>query len=48
MLARVANDFHGCTGNLLRSLRWGAVWATLYTAPLALLVLAGHLIRQQV
>jgi hypothetical protein len=48
MLARVANDFHGCTGNLPRSLRWGAAWATLYTAPLALLVLAGHLIRQQV
>lgn len=46
MLARVVNDFHGCTGNFGRSLRWGATWATAYTAPLAILIWLGHILLQ--
>jgi hypothetical protein len=44
MLARVANDDHECTGQGVKAVLWGAVWATLYTAPLALLVWVIHLI----
>jgi hypothetical protein len=42
MLARVANDDHGCAGNWLRATLWGAFWATVYVAPLALLVWLAH------
>ena len=42
MLARVANDDHGCQGRLPRALTWGCVWAGLYMAPLAFLVWLGH------
>ena len=35
-LNRVAHDRHGCQRKLGRSLGWGALWATLYLAPLAL------------
>jgi hypothetical protein len=45
MLARVANDDHGCTGRFGQALAWGAVWATVYTAPPAVLVWVGHLIH---
>jgi hypothetical protein len=45
MLARVANDFHGCRGNLLRALRWASLWATVYTAPLALIVWLAHFVH---
>jgi hypothetical protein len=44
MLARIANDEHGCTNQPLRALSWGALWATVYTVPLALLVWVIHLI----
>ncbi|MCA9577092.1 MAG: B-box zinc finger protein [Polyangiales bacterium] len=37
-LRRVANDTHDCQGDLVRSLGWAIAWATLYTAPLALVV----------
>ena len=37
-LRRVANDTHDCQGDLLRSLGWAVAWATLYTLPLALVV----------
>jgi hypothetical protein len=37
-LAHVVNDQHGCEGRLLRSFAWRTLWATIYTAPLALLV----------
>jgi hypothetical protein len=37
-LAHVANDRHGCEGSPLRAFSWGTLWATIYTAPLALLV----------
>jgi hypothetical protein len=47
LLARVANDRHHCEGHLLRAVAWGAIWATVYTAPLALLVWFAHLIRAQ-
>lgn len=43
MLARVANDLHGCRASVVRSLYWGAAWATLYTAPLAVLVWGFHM-----
>jgi hypothetical protein len=42
-LIRVANDHHGCEGDALKSVAWGAIWALLYTAPLAALVWLGHL-----
>lgn len=37
-LMRVAHDRHGCEGDASRSLAWGALWATIYLAPLAALV----------
>jgi hypothetical protein len=37
-LRRVANDTHDCQGDLGRSLAWALGWATLYTLPLALVV----------
>jgi hypothetical protein len=37
-LRRAANDRHGCEGNLVRSVAWAVLWATVYTAPLAVLV----------
>jgi hypothetical protein len=42
MLAKVANDEHGCEGNLLKASAWGALWATVYIAPLAGLVWLVH------
>jgi hypothetical protein len=41
-LARVAHDRHGCEGRPLRALGWGALWATIYTLPLATFVLMVH------
>lgn len=41
-LSRVANDKHDCEGNLARSIRWGATWATVYVLPLALAVFGIH------
>lgn len=41
-LMRVAHDRHGCEGDLAKSVGWGALWATIYLAPLALLVLVLH------
>ena len=38
MLAMVINDRHHCHGRLGRSLGWALVWASAYTAPLALAV----------
>ena len=46
MLARVANDRHGCEGNWPRAVLWAGVWATLYIIPQALLVLLVHLIAR--
>jgi hypothetical protein len=37
-LARVANDQHDCESHLGRALAWGLVWASVYAAPLALVV----------
>jgi hypothetical protein len=31
-------DRHDCRGHFARSLLWGAIWATIYTAPLAVVV----------
>ena len=44
MAARAVNDRKDCKENLLRSAGWGVLWATLYTAPLALAVWAIHAI----
>ncbi len=38
MLACVVNDQHRCQQHFGRSLGWAALWATVYVAPLALLV----------
>jgi hypothetical protein len=42
-LTRVANDRHGCEGALAKAVGWGALWATLYVAPLAIVTLVVHL-----
>jgi hypothetical protein len=42
MLAMVVNDRHRCRGRLGRSVAWALVWATAYTAPLALAVWFVH------
>ena len=41
-LRRVANDRHGCEGSLPRAIAWGALWATLYTLPLAGVIALVH------
>ncbi len=45
MLARAANDEHGCRDHLPRAVLWGMLWATVYTAPLALLVWLVHVLH---
>ncbi len=41
-IGRVARDTHGCAGSLRRSLGWGAIWATPYVAPVALVTWGVH------
>ncbi|MFO0553305.1 MAG: hypothetical protein U0271_33285 [Polyangiaceae bacterium] len=41
-LRQVANDKHGCSGNLARSIGWGALWAAIYVGPLAGIVFIVH------
>jgi hypothetical protein len=41
-IGRVANDRHGCEANLLKSLGYGALWATVYVVPLAAVTWALH------
>ena len=41
-LRHVVNDEHECAGRPLVALAWGAIWATLYTAPLALIPVILH------
>jgi hypothetical protein len=48
MLGVVVNDRHGCEKSLPRAIGWGTLWATLYTAPLALLVFLVHLLAGRV
>lgn len=45
MLARVANDQHGCEENLVRSVGWGTLWASVYIVPQAALVWFIHMIQ---
>lgn len=47
MLARVLNDRHDCARRLGRSIRWGVLWAALYTGPLALIVWLVHVVSLQ-
>ena len=41
-LALAVNSRHRCKGDLPRSLGWGALWATLFVAPLTLAVWLVH------
>lgn len=43
-LKRVAHDRHGCEGNFLRAVSWGALWAGLYMLPLAVVVWVVHMV----
>jgi hypothetical protein len=47
-LAHVVNDRHDCARNLIRSVAWGAWWATIYTAPIAGLVWFIHFAAKRV
>lgn len=42
MLARAINGSLSCRGHLGRATAWAIVWATAYTAPLAVVVYAAH------
>jgi uncharacterized protein (DUF983 family) len=41
-IGRVVNDKHACESNLARATFWGALWATVYTFPVALVVWGIH------
>ena len=45
-IGRVANDWHGCEGSLGKSLGWGALWATIYVVPIALVTGAVHALHR--
>ncbi len=45
-IGRVANDRHGCEGQLSRSVGWGALWATVYVLPIAVLTGLFHTLRR--
>lgn len=44
-LTTVAHDRHDCRGALARSIGWGAAWAFVFVAPLAVVVLGVHALR---
>jgi hypothetical protein len=48
MLARVANDNRTCEGKPYLAALWGSIWATTYTAPLAVIVWAVHALSRHV
>jgi hypothetical protein len=39
-VGRVGNDWHDCARRIDRSVGWAVAWATLYLAPVALVVFA--------
>lgn len=43
-IGRVAHDHRGCRGRLAASLAWGALWASLYVSPVALVTWSAHAI----
>ncbi len=45
MLAQVTNDKHGCQGSLVQATLWGALWATIYTVPFAVVVWLVHFVH---
>jgi hypothetical protein len=47
MLARVANDKHGCENSWPRAAAWGVFWATVYIIPQALVVWLIHILAAQ-
>ena len=46
MLIQVIKDRHDCRGHLARAVTWGALWATVYTAPLAGAVWFVHFVHR--
>jgi hypothetical protein len=44
-IGRVAKDHHDCAGAPGRSLGWGALWATIYVAPIALVTWLFHAVH---
>jgi hypothetical protein len=46
-LKRATNDTHGCKGEALRSLGYGAWWAGLYVVPIAVVVLLVHAVARR-
>jgi hypothetical protein len=47
MLARVANDHHGCENDWLKAGVWGLIWATIYTIPQVLVVWLVHILAMK-
>ncbi|MFS8067444.1 MAG: hypothetical protein ACMG6S_13870, partial [Byssovorax sp.] len=45
-IGRVANDWHSCEGSLGKSLGWGALWATIYVVPIAVVTGAVHVLHR--
>ena len=45
-ISSVANDRHGCAGDLGKALGWGALWATIYVLPIAALTWALHALHR--
>jgi multisubunit Na+/H+ antiporter MnhG subunit len=45
-IRRASRDTRGCQGELVRSLGWGALWATIYLCPLALVTWLVHVVRR--
>lgn len=45
-IGRVANDRHGCEGDLPKALGWGALWSTAYVLPVAVLTALLHALRR--
>jgi hypothetical protein len=44
-IARAARDNRGCQGSLGKAMGWGALWATIYVAPIALATWALHAVH---
>jgi hypothetical protein len=46
-LKRATNDTHGCKGEALRSLGYGALWSALYVVPIAVVVVLVHAVARK-
>jgi hypothetical protein len=45
-IGRVANDHHGCEDDLVKSIGWGALWASAYVLPIAALTWIFHALHR--